>query len=645
MKRLFSFMTALILVFSLSITAFAAGNPGSITIENATIGQEYRLFKIFNASYAEGTPDKVSYTIDSKNIFFDAMFGEDGMDADNDGILDAEEIFDYNSETGGITLKTGANETQVIDYLTKLIADYVDNAELDADKKVTPTDHETATTDRLTFTNLEPGYYVIDRGIKSTITIDTNTPNVTVIDKNQKPGSGFDKDIVEDSVEVESNSASVGDVLKWDISFEATNYAGKELVEYYGVRDTKDSALWVEFNDIEVSIVTKDDEGKDVKQVLDKGYYFYAGNPALNTNEWTLFGTGWTDEQRAAAKQEIENDPNATRTFYKDEANWYLVHYGYDDFEIVIPWLSNHEFTGHINDLNKGYELNFNRDANGNITSTSRYDSTVTVHITYTASVGPGASLDGAANTANLSWKTVSNTYTPDDPQTTTTNVYNMSVTKVANDGTANKEATPLAGAVFELYRDSTCQDPVYVIPTGELGVYVVDDVFNTLSGEKRISSRDKYQGKWEIYIAEEYTNEKGETVRYAKEVTKSINGTEITVDVRRDMTTPDTGKLIILGLEEGTYYLKETKAPEGYNQLTAPVAVKVKIEGSTAGQEVVEGKNTTVYTARVINNQGVELPSTGGKGTLILITIGTLVAMTFAVLLITQKKMSIYRD
>ena len=46
-----------------------------------------------------------------------------------------------------------------------------------------------------------------------------------------------------------------------------------------------------------------------------------------------------------------------------------------------------------------------------------------------------------------------------------------------------------------------------------------------------------------------------------------------------------------------------------------------------------------------IANNSGVELPSTGGEGTMLMITIGTMIAMAFAVLLITHKKMSIYHD
>ena len=54
---------------------------------------------------------------------------------------------------------------------------------------------------------------------------------------------------------------------------------------------------------------------------------------------------------------------------------------------------------------------------------------------------------------------------------------------------------------------------------------------------------------------------------------------------------------------------------------------------------------NYTATRAVVENSKGVELPSTGGEGTFWLITIGTLLAIGFAVFLITHKKMSVYVD
>ena len=105
------------------------------------------------------------------------------------------------------------------------------------------------------------------------------------------------------------------------------------------------------------------------------------------------------------------------------------------------------------------------------------------------------------------------------------------------------------------------------------------------------------------------------------------------------------------MGLESGTYYLKETVAPAGYNQLPDPVEVVVGSGTQTDvydnGYKNLDGTDISynVYSIPIVNNQGVELPSTGGTGTMLLITIGTMVAMAFAVLLITHKKMSVYHD
>ena len=82
MKRLFSFILALALVFSLSVTAFATEDNGSITITNATIGHTYRLYKIFEATYLPDGDDEntevdgVSYTLTDVAIY-NYMFGDD----------------------------------------------------------------------------------------------------------------------------------------------------------------------------------------------------------------------------------------------------------------------------------------------------------------------------------------------------------------------------------------------------------------------------------------------------------------------------------------------------------------------------------------------------------------------------------------
>ena len=50
--RIASLLLALVMVFGLSVTAFAAG-PGTITVDNPLEGQTYTAYKIFDVTYDE----------------------------------------------------------------------------------------------------------------------------------------------------------------------------------------------------------------------------------------------------------------------------------------------------------------------------------------------------------------------------------------------------------------------------------------------------------------------------------------------------------------------------------------------------------------------------------------------------------------
>ena len=623
MKRIISFMLAMVLVLSLSVTAFAteatqAIPNGSITITNATVGETYYLYKVFNTTYAvdaEGEPlldangkHIASYTIESGDKFYDMMFGNNIQIHDELG--QASTYFNYNAETGVVTQKDGISLANLYKYLgwvaEKLVAD----------------DSTVANGLTVVFDELETGYYLINRGVASTVTITTNAPDVQVIDKNQKPNvdNSFNKLVWdEDKGEwVESSTANIGDIIEWKIPFTATNYDGEYLVQYYSIRDRKTSSLWVEFNSIDVTV---DGTPADGMTLSGKGYYWCAGPDSLNTGDWTA-----------------EKQPNVW-TDNPNEADWFLIHYGYDDFEIVIPWLDDFTFEG-VKSLDKGYKLTFDlrTDDENNVLSEPIYkDSVNDVVVTYTASVGPDAANTTAQNEAELDWTTVNGTSGPEDSEITTIKAYNMGITKVANDGTASTPATRLAGAIFKLYKNydpvtKTYSNPVYVIPTGEPGVYILDDVDTVISGNNRTTSREKYaESVWADYIISDPEPEAADGA--TDEEKKAANR-------RNDVETPEGGQLVVMGLEAGEYYLEETKAPDGYNLLADAVKVTV---GS--GDTNLYDNGYTVYSKVIENNRGVELPSTGGKGTMMLITFGTVVAMAFAVLMITQKKMSIYND
>ena len=588
MKKFLSILMVLAMVFSLSITAFATENTGSITITNATIGNSYSLYKIFDATYstdASGNAEAVSYSITKDNQFFSYMFGADGKTENT--------YFSYDAVTGAVTRKEGTQNSDIIGYLTDMVRSEEDN--------FTAVKTETAADETVVFGDLPYGYYLIDKGNGAAVTIDSNTPDVQVIDKNQIPGTDFSKKIWDEDTQqwVTNSSANIGDLVNFQVQFDATNYDGEKQIKYYTIADTKGDALWVEFNSVEVWV----DGNK-----LDRGYYHgIAGTH--NTGEWKYFGT-WTEEEKA--------DP--------DNAQWYMVHRGFDAFDIVIPWMDDYQFEGTTND----FSLTYGEDAK------SIYESPVNVVVKYNASVEPGATIGGAQsnnlwNTADLSW-TSDTTDGPDDPSTTTTTVYALGLEKIDSDTGAH-----LAGAVFEVYRDEACTEPVYVIPTDIKGVYILDDLNTSVSGEYRDTARGKYEAYLEAYLGENWATTQKNVV------TSEVNG-----------------KLVILGLEAGNYYLKEIVAPDGYNKLATTNVVTVGQTNNSffviadANGNVVDAQTATgeqvrhTYTATstvVKNSKGVELPSTGGEGTFWLITIGTLMAIGFAVFLITNKKMSVYTD
>lgn len=115
-------------------------------------------------------------------------------------------------------------------------------------------------------------------------------------------------------------------------------------------------------------------------------------------------------------------------------------------------------------------------------------------------------------------------------------------------------------------------------------------------------------------------------------------------------MTTPTGGKISIKGLDDKKeYYLYETKAPGGYNALTAPVEIKIidntyDVAGNHISHQpnvVVNGSNACSGVGfEVANNVGTTLPGTGGIGTTIFYVIGGGLMVAAAILLITKKRM-----
>lgn len=166
---------------------------------------------------------------------------------------------------------------------------------------------------------------------------------------------------------------------------------------------------------------------------------------------------------------------------------------------------------------------------------------------------------------------------------------YEIPVLKYTNKNEVDK---PLAGAVFELYRDKAC--------TG-----------NQISFVKNTTASEGY----DLY---------------------RIATSSDTAVVKQITTTAD-GKFKIYGLDADTYYLKEVTQPAGYNKLKDPITIKINDEGNIYVNGVSEAN---IGDVKVLNNTGSILPSTGGMGTTLFYIFGAILVIGSGVVLITKKRM-----
>lgn len=98
---------------------------------------------------------------------------------------------------------------------------------------------------------------------------------------------------------------------------------------------------------------------------------------------------------------------------------------------------------------------------------------------------------------------------------------------------------------------------------------------------------------------------------------------------------TIKAGKATILGLDAGTYYLEEVVAPTGYNKLTSRVEIIIS--------KINSDKTFSRFSTNVENYTGSKLPETGGIGTTLFLTLGSILVIGFGLLLVT--KLRVYKE
>ena len=217
-----------------------------------------------------------------------------------------------------------------------------------------------------------------------------------------------------------------------------------------------------------------------------------------------------------------------------------------------------------------------------------------TITVTYTAHLNDKAYVNTAGgSTSNINKVYLTYSNNPKDessigktPESTPVYVYTYQLNNTKHQDT--KDGLALAGAGFRLYSDEACHDE------DEIKLKMNDDG------------------------------------TYSRDFSTEGKGVE--------MISGQDGQFNVKGLDAGTYYLKETKTPDGYSACKV-IPVTIKADHSRNDQVNLEGSNLTNDIVN-IKAGGITLPSTGGIGTTIFYVVGGGLMVAAIVLLVTKKRM-----
>lgn len=221
------------------------------------------------------------------------------------------------------------------------------------------------------------------------------------------------------------------------------------------------------------------------------------------------------------------------------------------------------------------------------------------IKITYNAVLNKDAVIESTGNT-NTATLTYSSKVGANETATADAKVYTLGldVTKIDKNGGA-----ALAGAEFEVYTNSAgTGDPIQFVA---------------------VTDPDGIQ-------------------RYRIATQAEIDDVGVTKTTKITVTDSGTykGMLKLDGLNDTTYYLKETKAPTGYNIPKDLFEIEVKPDNTNDyNAEGALQFDINRLLKKIENSTGIDLPVTGGIGTIIFTVIGLLLMAGAAYFLFFSKK------
>lgn len=215
-----------------------------------------------------------------------------------------------------------------------------------------------------------------------------------------------------------------------------------------------------------------------------------------------------------------------------------------------------------------------------------------------------------------------------------------------ASDTMNRKANLKLAGKTVVVYYKAKMNASAKIASTGGNGntyqVYYQHNPGNAADGYDHTTPETPNVYTYQFIVVKQDGDNKGKKLSGAefklysdqsatKEVAVSLANGVYTVDPngKAVLTTDTDGRITVNGLDSGTYYLKETKAPSGYKLDDTVQKVTVTpdsvVVGAKNGEAITYNVNGDLdHTMTIVNYKGF-LPSTGGMGIVLMVVAGVL--------------------